>query len=68
MTAHEVMKILEAHGWIFARKEGSHHVYAKDGQRPIPVPFHGNKDLGVFGKDILREAGIKIARNQKKKR
>jgi hypothetical protein len=32
------------------------------------VPFHGNKDLGVFGKEILGEAGIKITRNKKRKR
>jgi predicted RNA binding protein YcfA (HicA-like mRNA interferase family) len=59
MTAKEVAKKLEAHGWVLDRIKGSHHTYVKDGFRPIPVPFHGNGDLGVFGKRILKEAGIK---------
>jgi predicted RNA binding protein YcfA (HicA-like mRNA interferase family) len=59
MTAKEIMKILKHHGWILDRIKGSHHIYIKDGCRPIPVPFHGNLDLGVKGKDILKEAGIK---------
>jgi hypothetical protein len=30
----------------------------KEGCRPIPVPFPGNKDLGNKAKQILKEAGI----------
>ncbi len=59
MTANEVVKILTAHGWTFDRIRSSHHVYVKDGFRSIPVPFHGNKDLGDLGKRILKQAGIK---------
>ncbi|MDR0629457.1 MAG: type II toxin-antitoxin system HicA family toxin [Treponema sp.] len=40
------------------RIKGSHHTCAKGARRSIPVPFHGNKDLGVLGKRILKEAGI----------
>ena len=41
------------------RIEGSHHIFEKeDFDRPIPVPLHGNKDLGDFGKKILKEAHI----------
>jgi predicted RNA binding protein YcfA (HicA-like mRNA interferase family) len=58
MTAKEVAKKLEAHGWVLNRIKGSHHTYAKEGFRPIPVPFHGNGDLGILGKRILKEAGI----------
>jgi predicted RNA binding protein YcfA (HicA-like mRNA interferase family) len=68
MTAHEVVKILEAHGWVFDRIESSHHIYAKPGRRPIPVPFHGNEDMGFFAQRIMGEAGIKITKNKKKKR
>jgi predicted RNA binding protein YcfA (HicA-like mRNA interferase family) len=66
MTASEIVRILEAHGWVLARTKGSHHAYEKLGHRPIPVPFHGNEDLGDFGKRILGEAGIKIKRKKKK--
>jgi len=58
VTAKEVVKKLEAHGWVLDRIKGSHHTYAKEGLRPIPVPFHGNGDLGILGKRILKEAGI----------
>jgi predicted RNA binding protein YcfA (HicA-like mRNA interferase family) len=58
MTAREVAAKLEAHGWVLDRIKGSHHTYAKDGQRSIPVPFHGNNDMGILGKLILKEAGI----------
>jgi predicted RNA binding protein YcfA (HicA-like mRNA interferase family) len=68
MTAYEVVKILKAHGWVFDRIESSHHIYKKPGYRPIPVPFHGNKDLGLFAKTILGKAKIKITENKKKKR
>jgi predicted RNA binding protein YcfA (HicA-like mRNA interferase family) len=68
MTAHEVVKILEAHGWMLDRKNSSHHIYVKEGHRSIPIPFHSNKDLGDFGKEILSEAKIKIGKNKKKKR
>ena len=59
MTAKQIVKILDAHGWKLDRIKGSHRVYTKDGCRSIPVPFHGSGDLGNLGKDILREAGIK---------
>ena len=60
MTAKQIVKILEKNGWKLDRINSSHHVYIKEGCRPIPVPFHGNGDLGNFGKDILKEAGINI--------
>jgi len=58
MTAREVAKKLEEHGWVLDRIKGSHHTYAKDDRRSIPVPFHSNRDLGILGKRILKEAGI----------
>ncbi len=65
LTAKQVMKILKKNGWKKVRIEGSHHIFEKEGVgRPIPVPFHGNKDLGDFGKKILKEAGIKYKTNK----
>ena len=58
MTAQEIAKKFEAQGWVLDRIKGSHHTYVKDGRRSIPIPFHGNKDLGILGKRILKEAGI----------
>jgi predicted RNA binding protein YcfA (HicA-like mRNA interferase family) len=59
MTAKEIMKILKANGWKLERITGSHHVFDKEGRRPVTVPLHGNVDLGVLGKRILKQAGIK---------
>ena len=58
-TAKQIMKILKANGWKKVRITSSHHVFEKQGfDRPIPVPLHGNKDLGNFGNKILKEAKI----------
>ena len=58
-TAKQIMKILKANGWKKVRIESSHHVFEKEGfDRPVPVPLHGNKDLGNFGNKILKEAKI----------
>jgi len=60
VTVKEIMKILKANGWKLDRINGSHHIFQKDGYRSIPVPVHGNRDLGTRGKQILKEAGIKL--------
>ena len=54
-----LIKLLEERGYILVRVKGSHHLYAKQNERPIPVPMHGSKDLGkgLFLK-ILKDAGI----------
>jgi len=59
MTAKEIMNMLKANGWELVRITGSHHVFDKLGCRPVTVPFHGNRDLGILGKRILKQAGIK---------
>ncbi|MCL2410060.1 MAG: type II toxin-antitoxin system HicA family toxin [Treponema sp.] len=53
------MKILKDNGWELVRVSGSHHVFDKSECRPVTVPFHGNQDLGILGKRILKQAGIK---------
>lgn len=68
MTANQICKILEGHGWTWDRKTASHDIYVKEGRRSIPVPFHGNKDLGDFGKNILSQAGIRTKTKPPKKR
>jgi len=59
VTAKEIMAILKKNGWKLERIHGSHHVFDKENCRPIIVPFHGNVDLGILGKKILKQAGIK---------
>jgi predicted RNA binding protein YcfA (HicA-like mRNA interferase family) len=59
MTAKDIMKKLEANGWVLTRINSSHHIFGKPGCRIVAVPFHGNKDIGNLAKRILKEAGIK---------
>lgn len=46
ISGKEFARLLEQHGWIRRRIEGSHHIYAKEGNRNrISVPIHGNHPL-----------------------
>ena len=53
-------KVLEKHGWILIRVNGSHHVYRKKGNNfAISVPVHSNQDLGVgILKSIMKQANL----------
>ena len=53
-------RLLEKHGWVLERIHGSHHIYARPGDRTIlTVPVHGNKDLkkGTLHK-LLKDSGL----------
>ena len=42
------------------RITGSHHIVAKEGFPPVPIPVHGNQDLkkGTEQK-LLKDLGVK---------
>jgi predicted RNA binding protein YcfA (HicA-like mRNA interferase family) len=55
-----LIKLLEAHGFIFKRAKGSHQVYYKPiTNTTVIVPIHGGKDIkkGTL-LAILKQAGI----------
>jgi predicted RNA binding protein YcfA (HicA-like mRNA interferase family) len=59
-SAKDLVKILEAHGFIFKRAKGSHQIYYNpDKKVTVVVPFHGKKDMpkGTYY-GILKQAGI----------
>lgn len=62
MNGKQVIAKLKAEGWQLARIEGSHHIMEKPGQlRSVPVPVHGNKDIGLgLLKAIERQTGVKL--------
>jgi predicted RNA binding protein YcfA (HicA-like mRNA interferase family) len=62
MNARQLIDILKANGWKLDRIEGSHHIFVKEGCRPVPVPMHGSRDIGNLAKRILKEAGIEQKR------
>lgn len=61
MTAREIIKIIQADGWVEKNQVGSHKQFIhpkKSGK--ITVPVHGGKDLDPKTvKSILKQAGLK---------
>ncbi len=60
MRTAEVIKMLEAEGWLLRAVRGSHHVFSHP-QRVghISVP-HPKKDLGIgLVHQLLKQAGLK---------
>jgi predicted RNA binding protein YcfA (HicA-like mRNA interferase family) len=60
MTGKEFIKLLEKNGWKCNRISGSHHIMVKEGQRSVPVPVHGKKDLpkGILSA-LMKQTGVK---------
>ena len=56
----ELMKILEADGWLLIRVRGSHHMY-RHPNKPgmLIVPFHNNDMRPGTVNQILKDAGMK---------
>ena len=63
LSGKRLCKILEAHGWIRKRVNGSHHIYTHPRSTNIlTVPVHGNRDLKrgtLIG--LLKSAGLSEA-------
>ncbi|WP_082880730.1 type II toxin-antitoxin system HicA family toxin [Eikenella sp. NML99-0057] len=60
-SSHEIIKILEANGWVSKRVNGSHHIFYKEGMKfPITIS-HPRKNLTIGQiKDIERKSGLKL--------
>lgn len=60
MGGRDIIQLLNKHGWVIDRVSGSHHIMVKDGERAIPIPVHGNRDLpkGLIPA-ILKQAKLK---------
>ncbi len=61
MKAKDLIKIVEAEGWVFVSQEGSHMKFKHiDSNRPLIIPNHGSKDLGKgLVSKILKQAGLR---------
>ncbi len=59
-SGKELARALEEQGWTLRRIRGSHHIYAKPGERCIiTLPIHGNKSLKPgLCRAVLKMAGI----------
>jgi predicted RNA binding protein YcfA (HicA-like mRNA interferase family) len=59
VSGKEFARIIEKHGWMLKRINGSHHVFTKEGCRErIVIPVHGNRPLKIG----LLKHQMKIAR------
>lgn len=60
MSGKALAKLLEKHGWILLRIQGSHHIYVKpDINLKISVPIHGNKDIKIgLLRYLLKQADL----------
>lgn len=58
-SGKQLVSLLEDHGFRKDRVKGSHQIMVK-GTTSVPVPVHGNKDLGTgLISAILKQAGLK---------
>lgn len=60
MNGKDIIKKLQAEGWVLSRTAGSHHIMCKD-NKAVPVPVHGTKDVGVgLVATIARQTGVQL--------
>lgn len=60
ISGREFARIVELHGWILLRVNGSHHIYGKEGSAVrLSIPIHGNKPLKIgLLRHLAKIAGI----------
>ncbi|HEY2328554.1 MAG TPA: type II toxin-antitoxin system HicA family toxin [Verrucomicrobiae bacterium] len=60
VSGKEFIRIIQKHGWILKRINGSHHIFTKSGERErIVIPVHGNHPLKIgLLKHQMKIAGI----------
>ena len=60
VSGKEFARIIEKHGWVLKRINGSHHVFTKEGrQERVVIPVHGNRPLKIgLLKHQMKIAGV----------
>lgn len=58
ISGKQMVKLYKKAGWILDHISGSHHIMKK-GNRTMPIPVHGNKDLSRgLERKLLKEKDI----------
>ena len=61
LSAKQVIKIIERHGFVFARQSGSHAIYYHADGRRTTVPIHGKRTLGRgLLRQIMRDTNLDV--------
>ena len=50
----ELRTLLSTQGWTLDRISGSHHIFRKEGERPICLPVHGGKVKHVYLREVRK--------------
>lgn len=59
LTAKELIKILEEHGFVCVRQSGSHRIFKNSQNIRATVPFHAAKTIHPkIIKQIFRDIGL----------
>ncbi len=58
MKRRDLIKKLEAAGYMINRDDGDHTIYEKEGSRPVQVPRHREVNENT-ARSILKVAGLK---------
>jgi predicted RNA binding protein YcfA (HicA-like mRNA interferase family) len=63
VSGKEFARIIQRHGWVLGRINGSHHIFIKSGHRErIVIPIHGNQPLKIgLLKNQMKIAGLSEA-------
>jgi predicted RNA binding protein YcfA (HicA-like mRNA interferase family) len=59
LTGKKMLKLAKKNGWKVVRITGSHHIVAKEGFPPVPIPVHSNQDLKRDRAELLKDLGLK---------
>lgn len=59
-TVKELIKIIEADGWVLNRAKGSHYIYLhKNKKGSVTIPFHKGTIHPFVVNSVLKQAGLK---------
>lgn len=58
MKRRDIIKKLEAAGYMIDRDDGDHTIYEKEGNRPVQIPRHREINENT-ARSILKAAGLK---------
>ena len=60
ISGKDFAKVLEKHGWVLLRVQGSHHIYGKPhSEIRISVPIHRNESLKLgLLRHFMKAAGL----------
>lgn len=61
LTAKDLIRLVEKHGFVLVRQSGSHKIYRNDSGVRVTIPFHAGKIIHPkIVKQIMVDLNLKI--------